>query len=345
MASSGRRSFVSAILPAVASCAAAQSAGANNSIMSFSNSMTVCFFVAILAFPILAVLLAFACLRLFRPPDDNDPTASESSSGGRPREGLDASEIAALPLVSYRDVKEHRISDGLTVLDPLECAVCLLEFEDDDSLRLLPTCPHAFHPECIGSWLERHVTCPLCRANVLDQAPKEPRELPLPPQETSASSSPPEAPPVHDDTVDVLIGAEDEDAARGRREARRQAVLPRSNSTGHERAGGRGMERFALRLPEHVRLEILMSHRLRHVTSAVASVRVREGSTHDYPGGVSVGGKPGRSAVARLLSLFAPGAGWKGDNNEDRSGASGSSRRWWRREQEKKREAIKKTEP
>lgn len=336
MASSGRRSFVSAILPAVASCAAAQSAGANNSIMSFSNSMTVCFFVAILAFPILAVLLAFACLRLFRPPDDNDPTASESSSGGRPREGLDASEIAALPLVSYRDVKEHRISDGLTVLDPLECAVCLLEFEDDDSLRLLPTCPHAFHPECIGSWLEKHVTCPLCRANVLD-APPDPRELlqvvqpPSPPHET-AVASPPDSPPAHD-TV-VLIGAdverseEEEDEIRSRialartqREAGRQ-VLPRSNSTGHERAGGGGMERFALRLPEHVRLEILMSHRLRHATSAVASVRVREGSGYDQ----GAGGNSVRSAVARLISLFAPGAGWKGDD-EDRSGAGGSSRR------------------
>ncbi|KQJ99986.1 hypothetical protein BRADI_3g46500v3 [Brachypodium distachyon] len=303
--------------------------------MSLSDVMTISFFMAIF-FPIFVVLLAFACLRLFRPPDEPaaaDAASSQWSHG--PKEGLDASEIAALPLVSYRDVKEHRISAGPTV-DPLECAVCLLEFEDDDSLRLLPTCPHAFHPECIGSWLEKHVTCPLCRANVLD-APPDPRELlqvvqpPSPPHET-AVASPPDSPPAHD-TV-VLIGAdverseEEEDEIRSRialartqREAGRQ-VLPRSNSTGHERAGGGGMERFALRLPEHVRLEILMSHRLRHATSAVASVRVREGSGYDQ----GAGGNSVRSAVARLISLFAPGAGWKGDD-EDRSGAGGSSRR------------------
>jgi E3 ubiquitin-protein ligase ATL6/9/15/31/42/55 len=76
------------------------------------------------------------------------------------------------------------------------------------------------------------------------------------------------------------------------------------------------MERFALRLPEHVRLELLMSHRLRHVTSAVASVRVMEGSAHDAS---SVVGGSVRSAMARLLSLFAPGAGWKGDG-DDKSG-------------------------
>lgn len=99
--------------------------------------------------------------------------------------------------------------------------------------------------------------------------------------------------------------------ARMRRTVGRQA-LPRSNSTGHKRAGG--VERFALWLPEHVRLEILMSHRLGHVTSAVASVRIREGSAHDVGVGSNVW-----SAVARLLSLFLPGTGWKGDD-EDKSG-------------------------
>jgi E3 ubiquitin-protein ligase ATL6/9/15/31/42/55 len=198
-----------------------------------------------------------------------------------------------------------------------------VEFEDDDSLRLLPTCPHAFHPVCIGLWLEKHVTCPLCRASVLDPpAPVQLEELQPPsPLETP---SPPQSPPVHD-TV-VLIdgpGRHDEDRERirvvavgMRREAAGRQALPRSNSTGHERAGG--MERFALRLPEHVRLEILMSHRLRHVTSAVASVRVREGSAHD----MAAGGNSVRNAMARLASLFAPGAGWKGDDEEISGGSS-----------------------
>ncbi|XP_062221105.1 E3 ubiquitin-protein ligase ATL31-like [Phragmites australis] len=303
---------------ATASVAAAHSPEPRDN-PTVADVMSISVFMAVF-FPVFIVLLAFACLRLFRPPDEDGPSvgtsapASEWSSRGGG--GLDAAKIAALPLVFYREVRQHRIVDGRGDDDALECSVCLLEFDDADALRLLPTCPHAFHPECIGLWLERHATCPLCRASVLDSPPAPVTQLQsLPPQETAPP--PPDSPPER--ATVVLIGDdsdnEEEDRmtiqclARNRRAAGRQA-LPRSNSTGHD--GGGGVERFALRLPEHVRLEILMSHRLRHVTSAVASVRVREGSAHEAS---TVGGSV-RSAVARLLSLFVPGAGWKGDGDD-----------------------------
>ncbi|KAL6634113.1 hypothetical protein ACP70R_026784 [Stipagrostis hirtigluma subsp. patula] len=287
-----------------------------------ADVMSISVFMAIF-FPVFIVLLAFACLRLCRAPDDDplDASASEWSRRGSRRGGgggLDAAAIAALPLVFYREVRRHRITDGRGggggPDDALECSVCLLEFDDDDALRLLPTCPHAFHPECIGLWLERHATCPLCRASLLD-APRVPP--PAPPLETAA---PPDSPPEPAAVVLIGVAGDGDEAedwtriqclARNRRAAGRQA-LPRSNSTGHDGVAGGvvgGMERFELRLPEHVRLEILMSHRLRHVTSAVASVRVREGSAH----GATVAGSV-RSAVARLLSLLAPADG------DDRSG-------------------------
>ncbi|KAF0906469.1 hypothetical protein E2562_011462 [Oryza meyeriana var. granulata] len=307
------------VLLAIAPAAAAQSPRpGGGEALSFSDVISISFFMAVF-FPVFIVLLAFACLRLFRPLDDEPPLADTSSSEWSrlgSKAGLDAAEIAALPLVSYRDVKQHRIGD-----DALECAVCLLEFDDDDALRLLPACPHAFHPECIGLWLEKHVTCPLCRANVLDAPPAPPPQSPPPPPLAQETASP----PVHEMVVVIGDASANEEAdertriqclARMRRAAGRQA-LPRSNSTGHERGGG--MERFVLQLPEHVRLEILMSHRLRHVTSAVASVRVREGSAHD--------GWAVRTAVARILSLFVPGAGWKGDDEGKSGKAEGSSRR------------------
>ncbi|XP_040377184.1 E3 ubiquitin-protein ligase ATL6-like [Oryza brachyantha] len=313
--------IAASVLLAIAPGAAAQSprTGSDES-LGFADVISISFFMAVF-FPVFVVLLAFACLRLFRPLDEEPPLADTSSSEWSRRgskAGLDAAEIAALPLVSYRDVKQHRTGD-----DALECAVCLLEFDDDDALRLLPACPHAFHPECIGLWLEKHVTCPLCRANVLDAPPPPPPPPPSPPpvlpqQETMS-------PPVHEMVVVIGDAGANEEAdertrtqclARMRRAAGRQA-LPRSNSTGHERGGG--VERFALRLPEHVRLEILMSHRLRHVTSAVESVRVREGSAHDAG--------PVRTAVARLLSLFVPGAGWKGDDEGKSGKADGSPHR------------------
>ncbi|KAK3019240.1 hypothetical protein RJ639_005275 [Escallonia herrerae] len=47
-----------------------------------------------------------------------------------------------------------------------DCAVCLSKFESNDQLRLLPLCCHAFHSDCIDTWLAANQTCPLCRSTV-----------------------------------------------------------------------------------------------------------------------------------------------------------------------------------
>ena len=47
-----------------------------------------------------------------------------------------------------------------------DCPVCL---EDDDSRAdtvRLTRCEHTFHIDCIAPWLQRHKTCPKCRARV-----------------------------------------------------------------------------------------------------------------------------------------------------------------------------------
>lgn len=44
--------------------------------------------------------------------------------------------------------------------------MCLSEFDGHDLLRLLPTCNHVFHTECIDAWLGSHVTCPVCRSRL-----------------------------------------------------------------------------------------------------------------------------------------------------------------------------------
>ena len=64
----------------------------------------------------------------------------------------------------YKDSLELCWIDMLANLqEGLECAVCLSRFEDADILRLLPKCKHAFHLDCVDTWLISHSTCPLCR--------------------------------------------------------------------------------------------------------------------------------------------------------------------------------------
>lgn len=55
-------------------------------------------------------------------------------------------------------------------MDGTDCSVCLAEFRDGDSLRLLPKCSHAFHLQCIDTWLKSQSNCPLCRASIVVQS-------------------------------------------------------------------------------------------------------------------------------------------------------------------------------
>ncbi|KAK1587559.1 hypothetical protein Q3G72_014187 [Acer saccharum] len=82
--------------------------------------------------------------------------------------GLDPCVIESFPLFIYSAVKDLKIGR-----EALECAVCLSEFEDDDTLRLLPKCDHMFHRDCIGAWLDFHDTCPVCRANLTPEESNE----------------------------------------------------------------------------------------------------------------------------------------------------------------------------
>ncbi|CAI9303038.1 unnamed protein product [Lactuca saligna] len=87
---------------------------------------------------------------------------SETGSMRSVVHGLDPAVIATFPSFLYSGVKGIKI--GQTVL---ECAVCLNEFQDHETLRLLPKCSHVFHKDCIDMWLASHVTCPVCRANLV----------------------------------------------------------------------------------------------------------------------------------------------------------------------------------
>ncbi|XP_062222367.1 E3 ubiquitin-protein ligase Os04g0590900-like [Phragmites australis] len=67
-------------------------------------------------------------------------------------------------LINKITVCKYKRGDGF--VDSTDCSVCLGEFRDGESLRLLPKCSHAFHLYCIDTWLKSHSNCPLCRCNI-----------------------------------------------------------------------------------------------------------------------------------------------------------------------------------
>lgn len=102
------------------------------------------------------------------------------SSTNRKNSGIDRTVIESLPIFRFGALRGQK--------DGLECAVCLTKFEPTEVLRLLPKCKHAFHVECVDTWLDSHSTCPLCRYRV------DPEDILLS-FEKNIDSSESEAPP------------------------------------------------------------------------------------------------------------------------------------------------------
>lgn len=73
--------------------------------------------------------------------------------------GLQPSVISAITIVRFKT--------GEGLVEGTDCSICLTEFQEDETLRLLPKCSHAFHIRCIDSWLSSHTNCPLCRAGIV----------------------------------------------------------------------------------------------------------------------------------------------------------------------------------
>ncbi|CAI9097570.1 OLC1v1034032C1 [Oldenlandia corymbosa var. corymbosa] len=47
------------------------------------------------------------------------------------------------------------------------CSICLADYKNSDTLRVLPDCSHLFHLKCVDPWLRLHPTCPVCRTSPL----------------------------------------------------------------------------------------------------------------------------------------------------------------------------------
>lgn len=58
------------------------------------------------------------------------------------------------------------VNDTDEQLQPLECCICLGEYEKGDELVCLHPCRHVFHKECIAAWTDHNRRCPLCNVDL-----------------------------------------------------------------------------------------------------------------------------------------------------------------------------------
>uniref|UniRef100_A0A0A9EZ02 RING-type domain-containing protein n=1 Tax=Arundo donax TaxID=35708 RepID=A0A0A9EZ02_ARUDO len=116
------------------------------------------------------------------------------------RSGLDPFVVAAIPTMSYSCEAFHSKDDA-------RCSICLGEYKEKEVLRIMPTCRHNFHLECIDVWFQKQTTCPICRISLKDLPGAKATASPLRslPQllghhpESSANRSPHWIVPIHRD--------------------------------------------------------------------------------------------------------------------------------------------------
>ncbi|KAM7272938.1 hypothetical protein ACFE04_027602 [Oxalis oulophora] len=241
-------------------------------------------------------------------------TSAQATADGRNRRaaarGLNPEVISTFPTFPYSDVKELKIGKGA-----LECAVCLNEFEDDETLRLIPKCDHVFHPECIDEWLSLHTTCPVCRANLAPEEADSVGELTresesiddVEAQLGEADADTQQQRPieelvnvnVHVDGPDVISVDKALNRNRTRRSrSGRPPKFPRSHSTGHSLVHpGENTDRFTLKLSVESR-KLLMNRKLNRSSSMFLTSLPRQGSSvrgYRTGAGAGEGSSRGRS--------------------------------------------------
>ncbi|KAI3938847.1 hypothetical protein MKW98_018304 [Papaver atlanticum] len=110
--------------------------------------------------------------QLHRRSNNNNRLSTSTSSSSNSlsvrnnrQSGLDSSTVKSLPVFAYEHGNSS--SKGEAEAESIDCVVCLSEFEERETVKMIPYCRHVFHPECIDTWFSSHVSCPLCRSTKL----------------------------------------------------------------------------------------------------------------------------------------------------------------------------------
>ena len=52
--------------------------------------------------------------------------------------------------------------------DDCKCPICLESINNNEICRVINTCGHKFHINCIDTWFEKNIKCPICRIDLRD---------------------------------------------------------------------------------------------------------------------------------------------------------------------------------
>lgn len=143
--------------------------------------------VGILVLVSTVMLASYVCVRVHQ---TSSGSLSGSSTGAAPdhaggddggggaftewsTSGLDQITVESYPKVVYS------ASQALPHLQDTSCSICLGDYKDGDTLRMLPECRHMFHALCIDAWLRLHASCPMCRTSPLPTPLATPISTPL----------------------------------------------------------------------------------------------------------------------------------------------------------------------
>jgi hypothetical protein len=127
-------------------------------------------------------------------PNDSNDNSSEQKSW---------KSNASVPTVEFSESAPDQVSNGVDFsTSSTICSICIDDFEEGETLTLLPRCKHAFHKQCIQPWLlERQGCCPFCKTKVLpdfvedEEASAVADESHRPSADEAAQDSPPETNP------------------------------------------------------------------------------------------------------------------------------------------------------
>lgn len=121
----------------------------------------------VIGFTVSTMFIVFVCTRLICARIHLNSSRRSSAMASRSNlsilerglHGIEPLMVANFPTKNYRDL-------CFSSKENTQCTVCLAEYRDEDTLRILPVCGHSFHATCIDIWLQQNSTCPVCRISL-----------------------------------------------------------------------------------------------------------------------------------------------------------------------------------